>query len=251
MPENSTLLNTGPAVWILLAVLLAAAAGVARCALGMPARQLLSAGLRALLQLALVSLAVAGLSRSAVLSAGFLLLMLLVAAWTAARRIGGGTGVFAAALPILAGVAPVAGLMFAAGVLPPQPLAWLAVCGQLIGGAMTAANLAGRRISAELALRRGEVEAGLALGFEPRAARALVARPVAHEALLPALDQTRTVGTVTLPGAFVGLVLGGASPLDAGLVQLIVLVSLLAVEAVAVAVLAVLAESGRVAAAAS
>jgi putative ABC transport system permease protein len=64
-----------------------------------------------------------------------------------------------------------------------------------------------------------------------RAARALVARPVAHEALLPALDQTRTVGTVTLPGAFVGLVLGGASLLDAGLVRLVVLVSLLAAEA--------------------
>ncbi|MCG2624295.1 ABC transporter permease [Arthrobacter sp. I2-34] len=251
MPENSTLLNTGPAVWLLLAVLLAAAAAVSRCALGMPARQLLSAGLRALLQLAVVSLAVAALSRSAVLAAGFLLLMLLVAAWTAARRIGAGTGVPAAALPILAGVAPVAGLMFATGVLPAQPLAWLAVCGQLIGGAMTATNLAGRRISAELTLRRGEVEAGLALGFEPRAARALVARPVAHEALLPALDQTRTVGTVTLPGAFVGLILGGASPLDAGLVQLIVLVSLLAVEAIAIAVLAVLTEAGQVAAAVS
>ncbi|NKX55826.1 ABC transporter permease [Arthrobacter sp. E918] len=240
------MLNTGPAVWALLAVLLPVAAAVARSALGLPVRQLLAAGLRALLQLAGVAVAIAVLSRSAVLSAGFLLLMVLVAAWTAARRIGGNTGVHLAVLPILAGAAPVAGLMFAAGVLPPLPLAWLAVCGQLIGGAMTATSLAGRRIGAELALRHGEVEAGLALGLEPRAARALVARPVAHEALLPALDQTRTVGMVTLPGAFVGLVLGGASPIDAGLVQLLVLVSLLVVEAIAVAVLAFLAESGMI-----
>ncbi|MFI6743032.1 ABC transporter permease [Nonomuraea sp. NPDC050451] len=29
---------------------------------------------------------------------------------------------------------------------------------------------------------------------------------------MPALDQTRTVGLVTLPNAFVGMLLGGASP---------------------------------------
>jgi len=31
-------------------------------------------------------------------------------------------------------------------------------------------------------------------------------------ALVPGLDQTRTVGLVTLPGAFVGVLLAGASP---------------------------------------
>ena len=50
------------------------------------------------------------------------------------------------------------------------------------------------------------------------------------------MDQTRTVGLVTLPGAFVGMLLGGATPVQAGAVQLLVLVLLLAVETVAVAV---------------
>jgi putative ABC transport system permease protein len=49
---------------------------------------------------------------------------------------------------------------------------------------------------------------------------------------------------VTLPGAFVGLILGGASPLDAGMVQLLVLVSLLAAEATAIAAMSYLAEYG-------
>ena len=150
-----------------------------------------------------------------------------------------------AALPISAGTLPVAGLMLATGVLPLDPLALAAVVGQLIGGSMTATNLAGRRLKQELALRHGEVEAGLALGLTLRNARSLVARPVAAEALIPALDQSRTVGTVTLPGAFVGLVLGGASPLDAGLVQLVVLVSLLAAEAVAISAATYLAEAGK------
>jgi putative ABC transport system permease protein len=76
----------------------------------------------------------------------------------------------------------------------------------------------------------------VALGFEWPAARLLVARHTAREALVPPLDQARTVGTVTLPGAFVGMVLGGASPVDAAIVQLVVLVSLLAVDALAAAV---------------
>jgi putative ABC transport system permease protein len=51
---------------------------------------------------------------------------------------------------------------------------------------------------------------------------------------VPALDQTRTVGLVTLPGAFVGVLLGGGSAVQAGATQVLVLVALLAVEAVAV-----------------
>jgi putative ABC transport system permease protein len=139
----------------------------------------------------------------------------------------------------------VAGLILATGVLPLDPLALAAVVGQLIGGSMTAMNLSGRRLTQELSLRHGEIEAALALGLTVRNARSLVARPMAAEALIPALDQTRTVGTVTLPGAFVGLVLGGASPLDTGLVQLVVLVSLLAAKAVAISVATFLAVAGK------
>jgi UDP-glucose/iron transport system permease protein len=57
---------------------------------------------------------------------------------------------------------------------------------------------------------------------------------VAATALVPALDQTRTVGLVTLPGAFVGVLLGGGSAVQAGAAQLLVLVGLLAAEAIAV-----------------
>jgi putative ABC transport system permease protein len=61
-----------------------------------------------------------------------------------------------------------------------------------------------------------------------------IARPAAATALVPPLDQTRTVGLVTLPGAFVGVLLGGGSPLAAGAAQLLVLVGLLATEVAAV-----------------
>jgi putative ABC transport system permease protein len=70
----------------------------------------------------------------------------------------------------------------------------------------------------------------------PRDAVLEVCRPAAGTALVPALDQTRTVGLVTLPGAFVGVLLGGGSAVQAGATQLLVLIALLAVEGIAVVV---------------
>ena len=99
---------------------------------------------------------------------------------------------------------------------------------------MTATSLAGRRLHEELESRRGEVEAALALGLLPRYAVLFVLRPAAASALIPPLDQTRTVGLVTLPGAFVGVLLGGGTPLEAGAAQLLVLLGLLAAEMLAV-----------------
>nr|WP_211247823.1 ABC transporter permease [Cryptosporangium arvum] len=112
---------------------------------------------------------------------------------------------------------------------------WAAVpiAGILIGGAMTATSLAGRRALDELETRHGEVEAALSLGFPDRDAALEICRPTAGQALVPALDQTRTVGLVTLPGAFVGVLLGGGSAVEAGATQLLVLVGLLAVESMA------------------
>lgn len=85
----------------------------------------------------------------------------------------------------------------------------------------------------------------MALGLLDREARLEIAGPAAADALLPGLDQTRTVGLVTLPGAFVGMLLGGASPVKAGAVQLFVLVALCAVQAVAVALVLELVARGR------
>ena len=78
------------------------------------------------------------------------------------------------------------------------------------------------------------MEAALALGLPRRDAVLLVARPAGSTALVPPLDQTRTAGLVTLPGAFVGVLLGGGSPLQAGAAQLLVLIGLLAAEVLAV-----------------
>lgn len=236
----------GPALAVVL-IALAAVAGVVGWLgrLG-TARGSVTAAARAAVQLAAVSVVITAAVRSLAWTAVFVAGMCTIATWTSARRLtrsrsGWWTGL-AIAPPALAGVL----LLLAAGILPVQGLAVVPAAGILIGGAMTATSLAGRRVREELRTRRGEVEAALSLGFEPRDAAIEVARPVAASALLPALDQTRTVGLVTLPGAYVGLLLAGASPLDAGAAQLLVLVALLAVESVAVVVVLELVARGLI-----
>jgi len=216
--------------------MLALAAVVWRAALERHPAQMLVAGLRALVQLAAVALVIAWLSGRGAWAFAFVALMFAVGVWTSGRRVAPDGRWWMAAAPLAAGVFPVAAMMFAAGVLPLHALAIIAVVGQQIGGAMATVTLSGRRIRDELALRIGEVEAAVALGFQWPAARSMVAKTVAGEAVLPSLDQTRTAGLVTLPGAFVGMILGGASPLDAGLIQLLVLISLLLVNSSAATV---------------
>lgn len=218
---------------VLLVLLLLAAVVVWRGELG-SGRAVLTAGLRAVVQLAAVSLVIAAVLRSGWLTAGFVLLMFTVAAVTSARRVGAPRDVAWAALAIGGGVAPVLALVLGSGVVPREPVAVVPVAGIVIGGAMTATSQAARRAVDELRNRYGEYEAALSLGFLQRAAALEICRGSAGHALIPPLDQTRTVGLVTLPGAYVGVLLGGASPVQAGVTQLLVLIGLLAAEAVAV-----------------
>ncbi|MFF3780190.1 ABC transporter permease [Streptomyces sp. NPDC001933] len=238
LPVNITL-------GVVLALLLAAGATVAALASLGRSREILLAGLRAAVQLAAVSLLIGWVVHSVAPLLGFVALMYAVAVRTAGRRVTRNRTWWWAALPIAAGVVPVVALLLLTGLVPVRGIALIPVTGILIGGALTATVLGGRRALDELTTRRGEVEAGMALGLLDRDARLEIARPAASDALLPGLDQTRTVGLVTLPGAFVGMLLGGASPVQAGAVQLFVLVALMAVQAVAVTAVLELVARGR------
>lgn len=205
-----------------------------------------SAALRATAQLAVVSLLVVVVLEALVWTAAFVALMVVIGALTSSGRI---TGSRRSApwllLPIAAGSLPPVLLAVASTAVPLHPVAVLPVAGILVGNAMTATTLAGRRSTDELVAQRGAYEAALSIGLERRDAVGIVARPAAGLALVPGLDQTRTVGLVTLPGAFVGVLLAGASPVQAGAAQLLVLVALLLVQAVSTAVTLELVAAGR------
>jgi putative ABC transport system permease protein len=230
----SSLVSVGPGLALALGLLVTGACLASWWGGLGHARGAVVAAVRAVLQLAAVAGVLAAAVESLPASLAFVAVMHVVAAGTAARRLVRSRCGWWCALPVSAGPLPVVALLLGLDVVPPEGVALVPVSGILVGGAMTATVLAGRRGLDDLQARRGEVEAALSLGFEQRDAGLMVARPAASEALVPGLDQTRTVGLVALPGAFVGTLLGGASPLQAGAVQLLVLVALLLVQALAV-----------------
>lgn len=234
-----------PVLAIVLVVLAVAAALTVWLGRIASPRSVAVAAVRAAAQLAVVSLIIVGVLRSGWLTALFVLLMFTVAALTSAGRIGNRRQLAGTAAAIGAGVGPVLALVVLSGVVPDKPVAIVPIAGIIIGGTMTATSLAGRRALDELRNRYGEYEAALSLGLMPRDAALEICRASAGQALIPPLDQTRTVGLVTLPGAFVGVLLGGASPVQAGATQLMVLIGLLAAETVAVLVTVELVARGR------
>lgn len=233
-----------------LAAVLALLVGVAVTAsrlgrLGVGREQVVAA-VRAVAQLAAVSLVIAAALRSPAWSSAFVLLMFVVASVTAAGRV----GVPRAQLPwvmsaVAAGALPVLAVVLGSGVVPLNGAGLIPVAGIVIGNTMTAATLAGRRAFDEIGGRFGSYEAGLALGMTSGEAAYEVISPTAREALTPGLDQTRTVGLVTLPGAFIGVLLGGGTPLEAGAAQVLVLVGVMAGQAITAAVLLRLVAAGR------
>jgi putative ABC transport system permease protein len=221
-----------------LVVLLIVAVGVSRWAGLRRERDLLTASLRAVLQLALVAAALRGVFAAPLTSVAVVAIMFGVATWTAARRLSALTGAWQAVT-----VSCAAGATLAIAVIVGLPTLdrnvrnFVAVSGIVLGGTMTGATLAGRHLLGALRSRREEIEAWLSIGATPRQAVRDVARRAASESLLPALDQTRTVGLVTLPGAFIGALLGGASATGAARFQIVVLVGLLCAQTITVSLL--------------
>ncbi|MCJ1695829.1 ABC transporter permease [Rathayibacter caricis] len=231
--------TTVPTLVAVLVLALVTTAIVAALRLERPGAQAVAIA-RAALQLGLLSLVLHGIIEDARLVAAFLVLMLVAATWTVRTRAGLDRHGLRTFVVLLAAAGVPLAVVAATGAVGSEPRYLLATGGIVIGGAMTAASLMGRQLHAGLAAGTEEVEGWLALGATPRRAALRLVRAAASTALVPATDQTRTTGLVTLPGAFVGAVFAGASPLEAAQFQLVVLAAALAAGAVVAATTALL-----------
>ena len=170
--------------------------------------------LRGAIQLALLSIVLTGIISSPLWVGVALVVMFAVAAATATSRVG-----WSAKNAAIMGSAMAAGILvamsvvFLSGAIEFSPRYVLAIGGIVIGNAMSIATLAGRRFVESTGERWDEVEGWMALGATPRQSTFGIARSAVYSALIPITDQTKTTGLVALPGAFVGAIFGGASPL--------------------------------------
>ncbi|GAC1531512.1 MAG: ABC transporter permease [Marmoricola sp.] len=218
--STADLVRDGLAI-ILIALTTAALARATHIALGWAS---VTAILRAMLQLAVIALALRGILSHPATVVIFVVVMLTTASWTAGGRVGElWQGRRAATLGVLAGSSVAVTAVFLLHLVPFGARYLVAVGGIVIGNAMSAATLAGRNYLRSVRARHGEVEGWLALGAAPSRAVQDIVRDSVRESLLANLDQTRATGLVTLPGAFVGALFGGLDPVSAAVFQLTVL----------------------------
>lgn len=225
MPAPAVLLPTLVAVAILAAFTVGLLWGSRTPSYLSPALAIL----RGAAQLAAISLVLGGVITSPLWVGAALLVMFSVASVTATRRLTWSWRRLAlVAATMAAGILVTLAVVFGTGAIEFTPRYVLAVGGIVIGNSMTIATLAGRRFFEAVVEQWDQVEGWLALGATPRQATVIQARQAVHAALIPSTDQTKTTGLVTLPGAFVGAIFGGASPLEAGRFQVVVLASIMA-----------------------
>ncbi|KAA9107965.1 ABC transporter permease [Microbacterium rhizomatis] len=184
---------------------------------------------RAVVQLGLLSLVLAGIIQDPLWVAVGLTVMLVAAIWTAARRSRTGIrGIGPLTASMTLGLLAVMAVVFATGAVDFSPRYALAIGGIIIGNTMTVAVVTERLYRQSVYDHWDEVEGWLAVGASPWESTRELARRSIRVALLPSIDQTRTTGIVVLPGAFVGAIFAGASPFEAGRFQLVVLAGILA-----------------------
>jgi len=190
--------------------------------------------LRGALQLAAISVILSGIINDPLWVGAGLMVMFGAAVVTVTRRIGASRRHFLwVATAMGLGVAVTLSIVFSSGAIEFSPRYVLAIGGIVIGNAMSIATLAGRRFHEGVIEHWDEVEGWLALGGTPRQSTREFARRAVYFAMIPSTDQTKTTGLVTLPGAFVGAIFGGASPLEAGRFQIVVLAGILCAGSIA------------------
>ena len=171
---------------------------------------------------------------------GVIGVMVVVAGWTAARRIAHGPGTALlfryATLTVLVAGALVLGPVFAF-IIRPAP--WyearllIPISGMILSNGMNCVALVFERVFASVHDDAAGVEQLLSLGATPKQAVERHTRAAMNAALRPTINGLLTVGLVALPGMMTGQIVSGTAPDQAVRYQLVIMYQLVAVAAVA------------------
>ena len=171
---------------------------------------------------------------------GLMLLMVTVAAFTAAgRQVHAATDL--AHLRTICGIAILVGsaltIAYVTTVVVPvtpwyNPRYLIPLFGMIVSNSMNGAALAAERLQSEMNAARAEIEAYLALGASPHRAASEPVRRALVAAMIPAVNSLAVIGIVSLPGMMTGQILAGTDPALAVRYQLVVVFMLVAATAI-------------------
>jgi putative ABC transport system permease protein len=154
--------------------------------------------------------------------------MIIVGAYTAGQRARYFSGGFVISLLALGtGSLVTLGLMLLLDIISAEARYLIPLAGMIISNSMNASSVTFDRIGSDLKSNRLEIETALSLGKSWQESSRRFYRDGVKAGLISILNFMKTVGIVALPGAMTGMILAGASPLKAVLIQIIVAYMLL------------------------
>ena len=193
-------------------------------------KQMITAVVRAFIQLTLIGYALTYIfdidNPFAILL--IISIMTLIAGYTSGNRADGVPhGRLIALLAISLGAGSTLILLVALQVFSFTAQQIIPIAGMVVGNSMNVCSLVMRRIRDEVNGQRLQIEVALALGATRRQAIAPTLKTALQSGMMPIIDSTKTVGLIQLPGAMTGMILAGASPLEAVQLQMIVMFMLI------------------------
>lgn len=160
--------------------------------------------------------------------------MTFVGAYTSAGRAKGIPKPFAITLSaMVTAIAVAILLLLGLSIIPPKPMFLIPIAGMVIGNTMNTLSVMLIRIREGFSENRDTIEVALALGKSPATASANIVKSAARLSLIPMLDRVKVSGIIFLPGAMTGMILAGASPLQAVKFQIIIMYLLIGTPTIA------------------
>ncbi len=184
-----------------------------------------SAALRGFVQLMLLSAVLAYVFLSHVwyiYALPIFAVMAILAGHTSAKRVkSSGLSAFSITTPSIA-VGAMFSIMILAvlGAVPMKPEFIIPLAGMAFGNAMNICSLTLTRLVSEVKTNRNKIEALLALGASSEVAIREFERMAIRWALIPSIDNMRTLGLIFIPGAMTGMLMAGIAPITAAVYQI-------------------------------
>jgi|TARA_B100001094_G_scaffold67749_1_gene64015 putative ABC transport system permease protein len=140
-------------------------------------------------------------------------------------------------IAITSSVVMVDSIVFFLTIIEYTPINIVVISGITVGNIVPSTVLAVQQLNLQLTSRRSEAESLLALGADKQILTKFFAPEIIKTALTTQIERTKVVGLIALPGAMTGLLLAGTEPMDAVLIQLIVMYMILGSATVTVCII--------------
>ncbi|MCK5125568.1 MAG: iron export ABC transporter permease subunit FetB [candidate division Zixibacteria bacterium] len=154
---------------------------------------------------------------------GTMVVMMMVGAYTAGKRaVNIKNGSVISFIAIFTGSLVTLGLMLGLGIIKAKAQYMIPLGGMIIGNSMNCSALVMERLYSDISGNKLAIETSLSLGKSWQDASRTYFQRAIKAGMMHMLNFFKTVGLVALPGAMTGMILAGASPLKAVLIQIIV-----------------------------